>query len=108
MHSKSNNLSFAKDITLYVSNPNLDTPYDIANKEINKLYNWFDANKLSLNAKTKTTTKYLLLRTKHKSCSFVNKSLLINGIPTNKIGNDCTDSSVKFLGISVVEHLTDS
>ena len=51
-------------------------------------------------------TKYIVLRQKHKSCSFVNKHLLINGIPLKRIGNDCTDSSVKFLGITIDEHLT--
>ena len=99
----SNVLSFADDTTLYVSHSDLGALYDIANTEINKLYTWFCANKLSLNAKK---TKYIVIRPKHKASTFANKHILINGIPLNRIGNHCADSSIKFLGISIDEHLS--
>ena len=33
-------------------------------------------------------------------------NVFINDIPVNRIGNNCIDMSVKFLGISIDEHLT--
>ena len=49
-----NILSFADDTTLYMSNSHLQTLYAQVNTEINNLFTWFCANKLSLNAnKTK-------------------------------------------------------
>ena len=47
----SNILSFADDTTLFLSNSDIGSLYEEANKEINSLYMWFCANKLSLNAK---------------------------------------------------------
>ena len=61
----SNILSFADDTTLFVSNSDIE-----ANKEINSLYMWFCANKLSLNAKK---AKYIILRPQSKKCAFEKK-----------------------------------
>ena len=77
--------------------------YNKANLHINSLYVWFCANKLSLNA---SKTKYIVLRPKHKKCSFENLKLAINGLPLNRIGLNCDESSAKFLGIHIDEHLT--
>jgi len=46
-----------------------------------------------------------VIRPKHKSSIFANKYTLLNGILLIRIGNDCIESSIKFLGISVDEHL---
>ena len=43
-------LSFADDTTLITSHANLLDLYTIANRNINELFMWFCANKLSLNA----------------------------------------------------------
>ena len=43
--------------TLFVSNSDIGSLYEEENKEINSLYMWFCANKLSLNAK-KTKIHY--------------------------------------------------
>ena len=48
-------LSLADDTTLYISDHNLISLFGKVNEEINKLYKWFCANKLSLNA---NKTKY--------------------------------------------------
>ena len=50
-------LSFADDTTLYTSHSNLDELYANANEKTNDLYQWF-SNRLSLNAKKKTSTLY--------------------------------------------------
>ena len=50
--SKSTNakiLSFADDTSLFISNANVNTLYETANVEMNKLFEWFCANGLSLN-----------------------------------------------------------
>ena len=55
-------LSFADDTTLHISDHNLVSLFENANKEINKLYKWFCANKLSLNA---NTTKHVFSPQNH-------------------------------------------
>ena len=66
----SNILSFADDTTLFVSNSDIGSLYEEANKEINFLCMWFCANKLSLNVKK---TKYIFLRPQSKKCAVENK-----------------------------------
>ncbi len=56
---KGNVLSFADDTTLYSSHSNIEQLFANANKHINDLYQWFCANRLSLNA---NKTKYIWLR----------------------------------------------
>ncbi len=51
--SKLKMLTFADDTTLYYSHSNVDTLFHIVNLEINKIYEWLCANKLSLNIKKK-------------------------------------------------------
>ncbi len=59
---KGNVLSFADDTTLYSSHSNIEQLFANANKHINDLYQWFCANRLSLNA---NKTKYIVIRQKH-------------------------------------------
>jgi len=42
-------LSYADDTTLYLINTNVKTLYLKANEELEKLYDWFCSNQLSLN-----------------------------------------------------------
>ena len=100
---QSNILSFADDTTMYISNSNLTSLFQDANTEINYLYKWFCANKLSLNAKK---TNYMVIRPAHMQCNFNGKDVFINGIPLKRIGQNCNNTSVKFLGIYFDEHLT--
>ena len=46
-----NLLSFADDTSLYLSHSDVDILFQNANTEMNNLYEWFCANRLSLNAK---------------------------------------------------------
>ena len=55
----SNILPFADDTTVYVSDSDIHKAYLNANEEINNVYTWFCANKLSLNA---NKTKYIVIR----------------------------------------------
>ena len=94
-------LSFADDTTLLISKPDLDSLFIEANREVNKLYNWFCANKLSLNAKK---TKYVVIKPAYKRYVFTDRSVKIDGTELTRIGNDCKETSTKFLGM----HFDDS
>ena len=99
----SNILSFADDTTLFMSHNDISVLYRDANKHINDLYYWFCANKLALNA---SKTKYIILRSKYKKTSIEKLTLSINGTQLIRIGDDCEETSAKFLGIYIDEHLT--
>ncbi len=96
-------LSFADDTTVIISKPDLGSLFAKANIEANKLFNWFCANKLSLNAKK---TKYVVIKPPHKSYNFDNLSVIINDTEITRIGNDCVETSMKFLGIYIDESLS--
>ena len=51
-------LSFADDTSLLVTEENIHTLFQRANSEIDNLYQWFCANKLSLNAKKNYISSY--------------------------------------------------
>ena len=87
-----------------LSHKNPQTLYNNANLEINKLYNWFSANNLSLNA---GKTKYIVIREPYYDKSDITGlSLSINGVPLSQIGNAYGEKSTKFLGIYIDEFLT--
>ena len=96
-------LSFADDTTIYMSNSDLDLLYEYANNGVHDLFNWFCANKLSLNA---NKTKYIVIRPHQMQSNFEDKFLWINNVPLERIGNNCRESSTKFLGIHIDEFLT--
>ena len=96
-------LSFVDDTTLYISENNLISSFGKVNEEINKLCKWFCANKLRLNA---NKTKYIVIRLEHRQYNLNNITIFINNTPYNKIGQNCVDTSVKFLEINIDEHLT--
>ena len=77
--------SFVDVISLYVSDSNSSTLFQTPNIEINKLYKWFCANRLSLNAK-KTT--YIVLRSPCIKCALDDLNVVINGIPISSIGKN--------------------
>ena len=60
--------------TLCLSNADVPTLYLISNAEINKLYHWFCANKLMLNA---TKPKYIIIKLNQGNCDVVNMSFLM-------------------------------
>ena len=100
----SNILSFADDTTLFLSKKtDIGSLYEEAKKEIDSLYMWFFANKLSLNAKK---TKYIILRPHSKKCSVENRKLIIDGISLERIGNDCVSNSTTKFVICLNKNLT--
>ncbi len=104
LYSCDNNiLSFADDTTLFVSKPNLRLLFYEANLGVNRLYNWFCANKLSLNA---NKTKYVVIKPSQKHCDFTDLSVRINGTELTRIGNGCNEISTKFLGIHIDDSLS--
>ena len=70
---------------------------------VNDLYNWFCANKLSLNA---NKTKYLIIRPPHRPCNLENYHIYTNNTRLSRVGNNLSESSTKFLGIYIDECLT--
>ena len=58
---------------------------------------------LSLNAKK---TKYIVIRPNHVQCDISKHDIFIKNIKLNRIGNDCEEKSVTFLGINMDENLT--
>ena len=96
-------LSFADDTTLITSHASLLDLYTIANRNINALYKWFCANKLSLNA---GKTKYIVLRTRHMKQDLSLHTVHICDTVISRIGNDCTEKTAKFLGMHLDENLS--
>ena len=100
--SESDIYSFADDTTLVINKQNIATLYQCANTEINNLYTWFCANRLSLNAQK---TKYVVVRAPSTRCDFEGYNLTINGEKIVRVGNDRQEKSVKFLGVHIDESL---
>ena len=91
-------IMFADDTNLFHSNKNIDTLFEIVNKELKNINTWFQANKLSLNSKK---TKYVLFHKPRK------KRIIPLNLPILKI-NDTEikrEHSLKFLGVIVDENL---
>ena len=53
---------FADDTTILYSNKDIASQIDVINDELDKVSNWFKANKLSVNA---SKTNYMILGTPH-------------------------------------------
>ena len=100
---KGNIVSFADDTTLYMSNSDVTQLFCDVNTQINNLFKWFCANKLSLNA---NKTKFIVIRPNHRQCDLTELHICIDGTPLKRIGNDCDEKAAKFLGIHIDEHLT--
>ena len=111
---------FADDTTLLFSHPDIASQNEIINKELQEISNWFQANKLSVNA---GKTNYMVLGTHHNTRKFIdinqNTNVLnesestnsrdlekeklnikLDGVSLNRV------SSTKFLGVIIDENLT--
>ena len=91
-------IMFADDTNLFYSHHDIKTLFSTVNEELEKLGDWFTANRLSLNIKK---TKY----------TFVHKNSVKNNIPLKPpdlhISNKIIEkkSSIKFLGVTLDEHI---
>ena len=97
------NILYADDTTLLKSSNNLANLYNEANAELEKLADWFKANKLTLNI---SKTKYILFRKKSLNIDFSQLKLLIEGKEIDRIGLGCKEESFKFVGVLLDEFLT--
>ena len=76
---------FADDTTLQLSSSNIVSLYEQANVELDKLADWFKANKLTLNI---SKTKYMILMNKSKVVGFACHNLKIDNEVIETIGNN--------------------
>ena len=96
-------LSFADDTTMYLSSNSVKELFENANSSISSLYKWFCANQLYLNSKK---TKYMLITPPQKRIDSKDLSLCIGDQVLERVGNHMPEKNVKFLGITIDEHLT--
>ena len=82
-------LIFADDANVFVTGKDLNHMVDIINKELNKLTEWMNVNKLSLNV---TKTNFMIFRSKHRKAVFSN-NIKINGTDIDRV------ESTKYLGV---------
>ena len=111
---------FADDTTLLFSHPDIASQNDIINIELQEICNWFQANKLSVNA---TKTHYMVLGTPQSTRKFIDinqnidnmhdseltsfsdvekvkLNIKLDGVSLNRV------SSTKFLGVIIDENLS--
>ena len=74
-------LSFADDTTVYLAGPNINELVQTVNRELNLLYKWLCANKLSLNIEK---TKQILFSPTE---TYIHPHVMINETPINRIGS---------------------
>ena len=92
-------IMFADDTNLFFSHKNIKELFQTVNSELEKVFQWFNANKLSLN---KDKTKY----------TFFHKAREKDNIPLKLPAFFINDKeierviSIKFLGVLIDEHLT--
>jgi hypothetical protein len=90
--SNGNNLYFADVTSLYL--------YSNANIQLNKLYDWFCANRLSLNP---NKIKFMILRTHKKTPNTTGLELCIDDFPLTQLGANFNEIATKFLGLHIDE-----
>ena len=90
-------LSFADDTTVFLSDNEPTRLFNGANESMNAIFNWFCANRLSLNA---SKTHYMVINPPHRNLDLSAHSLKIDNVILNKV-NSC-----KFLGITLDESLS--
>ena len=89
-------LSFADDTTVFLSDNEPTRLFNRANESMNAIFNWFCANRLSLNA---SKTHYMVINPPHKNLDLSAHSLTIDNVILSKV------TSCKFLGITLDESL---
>ena len=97
MHRSSDKLSFlhfADDTTIFLSGDNLTTLYADMNEELEKVNQWLQSNRLSLNT---DKTKYMLFT--HKNVDHQSFNIKINNSVISHVNH------IKFLGITIDRRL---
>ena len=92
-----NILSFADDTTIFLSDKDPEHLFHRANISLCAIFNWFRANKLSLNA---TKTQYMVIQPHNRKQNISAYNLKIDDVVLTK-ANSC-----KFIGIIIDESLS--
>ena len=100
-----NILYFAVVACMYLSDCNLDNLFANAYLEVNKLFNWFCENTLSLNP-TKTTFVFIRNSNNYVNSNSTEQKRYIYGIPVTQIRSDFHEKSTTFLGLQLVNVLS--
>ena len=92
-------IMFADDTNFFYSHKNIKGLFYTANSELEKISQWFKANKLSINIKKTNFTLF------HKNSS---KDDIPVKLPALMVGNNNIEraSSIKFLGVMLDEHIS--
>ena len=89
---------FADDTTITFSHKNISNQYDIINRELKKVCDWFKVNKLSVNA---SKTNYMFLGTYHKTnVNTGDQCIILDNTKLERV------KQTKFLGVIIDENLT--
>ena len=96
-------LSFADDTSMYISDNDINRLYSKANYAMKCLYEWFCANRLSLNP---NKTKFIVFTAGQRKCDYEGLHVSINNINLEQVGSPFTNKTTKFLGIYVDESLS--
>jgi hypothetical protein len=90
---------FADDTTILYSHKDIASKMNIINAELDKVSNWFKANKLSVNA---SKTNYMIMGTSHMTSAekLQNINVLLDDTTLERV------EYTKFLGILIDENLT--
>ena len=90
---------FVEDTNLFFEHTDLRILFSMVNDELKKIYEWFNANKLSLNA---GKTKYSLFHKASKTddLPLLLPKVLITDKEVERVG------SIKFFGVLLNEHLS--
>ena len=103
MSTNAHILSFADDTSMFSSDHNINRLYEKANYAMNCLYEWFCANRLSLNP---NKTKYIVFKAGNRTCDNKDLNVIINDTTLQQVGSMFTNKTTKFLGIYVDESLS--
>lgn len=101
--TQANIISFADDTTIFVSDSDTTRLFNRTNVYLNDVFDWFCANKLSLNAKK---TKYIIIQPPNKPRNFDTYHLHIQGNILTQVGSNNREQACKFLGIFIDESLS--
>ena len=96
-------LCFADDTTASYSSNDMYNLFNYMNTELEAMNHWFIANKLCLNVKK---TKYIIFRPNNAHSIPQDLEIKINGQSVERIGNNTTNKTFKFLGIHIDENIT--
>ena len=95
IHMSSNILSYflyADDTTIVYSDSNLEKLYRVVNDNLDNVFKWFSANKLSVNLKK---CNYILFRNSNRTIDLASKEIKLNDVVLPRV------EETKFLGVFI-------